>query len=149
MNFIVALLPIHTGYNAIIVFINKFSKRGYFIATHTSVTAPEVARIFFHNIFKNHGLPQAIISDRDPRFTSKFWQALFKLCQTQLKMSTAFYPQTDGQTERMNRTLEEMLRIYTIYAQDRWDERLPALEFVYNNSKNATTGKTPFEIDTG
>jgi len=102
MDFIVALPPTHSGYDAIIVFVDKFSKRGYFIATHTSVTVPEVARIFFHNIFKNHGLPQAIISDRDPRFTSKFWQALFKLCQTQLKMSMAFHPQTDRQTERIN-----------------------------------------------
>src|ERR1043165_1383966 len=103
MNFIVTLPPIYAGYDAIVVFVDKFSKRGYFIATHTSVTALEVAWIFFHNIFKNYGLPQAIISDRDPRFTSKFWQALFKLCQTQLKMSTAFHPQTNRQIERMNR----------------------------------------------
>src|ERR1043165_8919104 len=103
MDFIVALPPIHSGHDAIVVFVDKFSKRGYFIATHTSVTALEVARIFFHNIFKNHSLLQAIISDRDLQFTSKFWQALFKLCQTQLKMSTAFHPQTNRQIERMNR----------------------------------------------
>jgi len=72
MDFIIALPPTHSGHDAIVVFIDKFSKRGYFITTHTSVTAPEVAWIFFHNIFKYHGLPQAIISDRDPQFTSKF-----------------------------------------------------------------------------
>ena len=82
---------------------------------HTSATAPEVAKIFFTTIFRNHGLLKVIISDRDPKFTSKFWQSVFKHLGTKTAMSIAFHPQTDGQTERMNRTLEEMLRIYTSY----------------------------------
>jgi hypothetical protein len=116
---------------------------------HTSATAPEVAKLFFSVIFKNHGLPRVIVSDRDAKFTSHFWQALFKQLGTKTAMSTAFHPQTDGQTERLNRTLEEMLRAYVTYKQDQWDEYLPAAEFAYNNSKQASTGFTPFELDCG
>jgi hypothetical protein len=116
---------------------------------HTSATAPEVAKLFFSVIFKNYGLPRVIVSDRDAKFTSHFWQALFKQLGTKTAMSTAFHPQTDGQTERLNRTLEEMLRAYVTYKQDQWDEYLPAAEFAYNNSKQASTGFTPFELDCG
>jgi hypothetical protein len=116
---------------------------------HTSITALEVAKIFFSTIFKNHGLPQVIISDRDAKFTSRFWKTLFEQVGTKLALSTAFHPQTDGQTERMNRTLEEMLRAYASYKQNNWDEYLPAAEFAYNNSKQPSTGYTPFELDCG
>jgi hypothetical protein len=116
---------------------------------HTTATAPEVAKIFFNTIFRHHGLPQVIVSDRDAKFTSHFWKSLFERVGTKLAMSTAFHPQTDGQTERLNRTLEEMLRIYATYNQNTWDEYLPAAEFAYNNSKQASTGFTPFELDCG
>ena len=149
MDFIVQLPPTKAGFDAIVVFVDRYTKRAYFCSTHTSATAPETAKIFFATIFKNHGLPKAIISDRDAKFTSKFWRALFGQLGTKLSMSTAFHPQTDGQTERMNRTLEEMLRIHATYKQDTWDEYLPAAEFAYNNSKQASTGFTPFELDTG
>ena len=78
-------------------------------------------------IFKHYGLPKAIISDQDARFTSHFWKALFEQLGTKLSMSTAFHPQTDGQTERINHTLEEMLWIYATYKQDQWNEYLPLL----------------------
>jgi len=117
MDFIVQLPTTHRGYDAIIVIVDRLSKRAHFCPTHTSVTAPEVAKIFFSTIFKNHGLPQTIISDRDVKFTSRFWKTLFEQVGTKLALSTAFHPQTDGQTERMNRTLEEMLRAYTSYCE--------------------------------
>ena len=120
----------------------------HFHSTHTTVTASEVAKIFFDVIFKHHGLLKAIISDQNTHFTSHFWKALFKQLGTKLSMSTAFHPQTDGQTERMNRTLEEMLQIHATYKQDQWNKYLPAAEFAYNNSKQASTGFTPFELDT-
>src|SRR5271170_171828 len=116
---------------------------------HTSATAPEVAKIFFATIFKNHELPRVIISDRDAKFTSHFWQTLFKQLGTKTAMSTAFHLQIDRQTERLNRTLEEMLRAYVTYKQDQWDKYLPATEFTYNNSKQALTGFTSFELDCG
>ena len=149
MDFIVQLPLTKQGYDAIFVVVDKLFKRAHFIPTHTSATAPETAKLFFNVIFKDHGLPRTIISDRDAKFTSKFWQQLFKELGTTLSMSTSFHPQTDGQTERTNRTLEEMLRAYVNYKQDNWDEYLPLAEFAYNNSKQASTGFTPFELDCG
>ena len=149
MDFIVQLPLTKQGHDAIVVFVDRLTKRAHFQAMHTSATAPEVAKLFFSVIFKNHGLPRVIVSDRDAKFPSHFWQALFKQLGTKTAMSTAFHPQTDGQTERLNRTLEEMLRAYVTYKQDQWDEYLPAAEFAYNNSKKASTGFTPFELDCG
>jgi hypothetical protein len=149
MDFIVQLPLTRQEHDAIVVFVDRLSKRAHFIPMHTSATAPEVAKIFFNTIFRNHGLPKVIISDRDPKFTSRFWQTVFKHLGTKTAMSTAFHPQTDGQTERMNRTLEEMLRAYVTYKQDQWDEYLPAAEFAYNNLKQVSTGYSPFELDCG
>jgi transposase InsO family protein len=112
--------------------------------TTTNATAPEIAGIFFKTVFHQHGLPRVIVSDRDPKFTSHFWQALFKTLGTQIAMSTAFHPQTDGQTERMNRTLEQMLRNYVSYEQDDWDHYLTYAEFAYNNAVQSSTGLFPF-----
>ena len=148
MDFIVQLPTTQNGHDAIVVFVDHYTKRAHFHPTHTTVTAPEVAKIFFDVIFKHYGLPKAIISDQDTCFTSHFWKALFEQLGTKLSMFTAFHSQTDGQTERMNHTLEEMLRIHVTYKQDQWDEYLPAAEFAYNNSKQASTGFTPFELDT-
>jgi hypothetical protein len=86
------------------------------------------------------------VSDRDGRFVGKFRQELFRLTQVRLAMSLSHHPQTDGQTERTNRTMEEMLRHYVNYRQNKWDEVLPALEYAYNNSINATTRQVPFEL---
>ncbi len=90
--------------------------------------------------------PKVLVSDRDPRFTSIFWQRLMALTGTRLNMSTARHPQTDGQTERANRTLEEMLRAYVSPYQDDWDQHLLAVEFAYNNSEQASTKYSPFYL---
>jgi hypothetical protein len=100
-------------------------------------------------VVRLHGVPEMILSDRDPRFTAKFWRAAWKLLGTLLTMSTAYHPETDGQTERANRTLEEMTRSYVNWKQDDWDEHLSALELAYNNSVQASTGKTPFFLNAG
>ena len=105
--------------------------------------------MFIDNIFRLHGLPRTIVSDRDPRFTSDFWKALFEILNVKLKPSTAYHPETDGQTERVNRTLEQVLRAYVGYHQDDWDRWLPLVEFAYNNAKQASTGLTPFYCDLG
>ena len=104
------------------------------------MSAPEVARIFIDHIFRLHGLPSVIVSDRAPRFTGNFWKSLNKILGVKLAMSTAFHPQTDGQTERMNRTLESILRNFVNYKCDDWDAYLSLAEFAYNNSVNASTG---------
>jgi hypothetical protein len=89
------------------------------------------------------------VSDRDPRFVSRFWKSLFKICGTSLNVSTAYHPETDGQTERTNRTLEQILRAYVRYKQDDWDQYLYGAEFAYNNSEQASTGISPLKMLTG
>ena len=149
MDFITHLPVTKNGNDSIVVFVDRLSKRAHFRALHSTATAPEIAKLFFTTIFVNHGLLTTIISDRDAKFTSRFWKALFKLTDTRLAMSTAYHPQTDGQTERLNRTLEEMLRAYVGYKQDNWDEYLTMAEFAYNNAKQMSSGFTPFELDCG
>ena len=112
-------------------------------------SAPAIARVYFDTVFRHKGLSRTIISDRDPRFTSHFWRALFKLLGTKLKYSTAFHPQTDGQTERANRSIEEMLRHYVGARQTDWDLLLTPVEFAYNNSAQASTGHSPFYLNSG
>ncbi|KAJ9530115.1 hypothetical protein QJQ45_023360 [Haematococcus lacustris] len=137
------------GHDAIAVFVDKLTKMIHAVPTTTTVTASTLARLFFDNVFRLHGLPKVIVSDRDPRFTSTFWQELFKLTGTHLNMSTANHPQTDGQTERANRTLEDMLRNFVSPHHDDWDQHLTAAEFAYNASVQASTGYSPFRLNSG
>jgi transposase InsO family protein len=102
MDFITHLPKTKAGYDAIAIFVDTFSKMVHFVPTKTTATAPETAQLFFDHVFKLHGMPKSIVSDRDAKFTSRFWQTLFKTLGTKLAMSTAFHPQTDGQTERTN-----------------------------------------------
>ena len=149
MDLITSLPRTKDGYDAIFVVVDRLTKMVHFIPTTTRVTAPQLARLFFDNVFKYHGLPSVIISDRDPRFTGNFWRSLFASLGTQLAMSTSRHPQTDGQTERANRTLEEMLRGYVNRRTDDWSEKLSALEFAYNNHQQASTGHSPFFLNNG
>jgi transposase InsO family protein len=149
MDFITQLPVTKAGFDAIVIFVDMFSKMVHFVPTRTTATAPDTARIFFDNVFKLHGLPKSIVSDRDAKFTSRFWKSLFNTLGTKLAMSTAFHPQTDGQTERANRTLEDMLRAFTSYRQNDWDLQLSAVEFACNNAPNASTGMSPFQVNLG
>jgi transposase InsO family protein len=149
LDFIMSLPRTARGHDAILVIVDRLSKRAHFIPTWTTVTAEETAKLFFDHIFRHHGLPRSIISDRDPRFLSVFWSALFRQTGTKLLYSSTHHPQTDGQTERLNRTLEEMLRAYVNAKCDNWDDCLGAAEFAYNNSTQASTRLSPFELDTG
>lgn len=138
-----------SGYDCIVTFVDRLTKMVRIAPTFTSVSAEDLAAIFMNVVFRNHGMPKAIVSDRDPRFTSDFWRALFKATGTKLLMSTAYHPQTDGQTERANRTVEQMLRAYISPHHDDWDKHLAAVEFAYNNSEQASTGMTPFYLNYG
>lgn len=149
MDLITALPKTRDGHDAIVVFVDRLSKMAHFTATTTRVTAPGLAQLFFDTVFRQHGMPKIIVSDRDTRFTSLFWETLFKLMDTRLTMSTAFHPQTDGQTERTNRTLEQMLRNYVSYRQDDWDKLLTAAEFAYNNAKQTSMQLSPFLLTYG
>ena len=146
MDFIVGLPCSKDGYDSILVIIDRLSKYVKLVPTTTTVTAPEVARLFVDHVMKSHGCPKSIVSDRDKNFTSHFWQTVCELWQIEQLMSTAFHPQTDGQTERVNRVLEEYLRSYVNPLHDDWDQYLPMAEFAINNSKQASTGMSPFEM---
>jgi transposase InsO family protein len=149
MDLITQLPKTPRGHDAVFTIVDKLSKRTHFLPTTTNIDALGLAQLFFDRVFVHHGLPKTIVSDRDPRFTSKFWDSLFALLDTKLSMSTSYHPQTDGQSERANRTLEDMLRAYCYDRQDTWDTRLSAAEFAYNNSVNDSTGFTPFFLDCG
>lgn len=142
-------LPASNGFNTITTFTDKTSKMMRIAASRETDTAADVAQLFFDTVFRHHGIPASIISDRDPRFTGSFWTHLFHLTGTKLRMSSAYHPQTDGQTERDNRTVEDMLRPFVNDHVSNWSQLLPAVEFAYNNSVHASTGYTPFYLNYG
>ena len=138
-----------SGHDAILVVIDRLSKMAHFLPTRTTITAPQTAKLFIDNIFRLHELPKSLIIDRDTRFTSTFWQSIFKSLGTHLKMSTSFHPKIDGQTERTNRTLITGIRSYINTLHSNWDSLLPTLEFVYNNSTQKSTRFSPFFLNYG
>lgn len=149
MDFITNLPKTTAGYDAILTCVDKLTKMVHLAPTRTTATALETAEIYFNTVTRLHGLQSSIISDRDPKFTSKFWEALMDLWETKLGRSTAFHPQTDGQTERTHRTLEEILRAYVSDRHDDWDKRMAAAEFAINNAPSASSGESPFFLNYG
>lgn len=146
MDFVFGLPRTSRGHDGVLVFVDRLSKMAHFIPTKQTVTAPEVARLFIDNVYRLHGLPKSIVSDRDPRFTGNFWRSLFKILKTKLNMTTAFHPQADGQTERTNRTWQAIMRHYVNHKPQDWDLQLSLVEFAYNNSPSMSTGISPFKI---
>jgi len=137
------------GYDCIMVVVDQLTKRAHFIPTTTTATADQTAHLFFNNVWKHHGLPIAIISDRDSKFTSGFWKTLWLLLGSKLKMSTAYSPQTDGQTERLNRTLEEFVRAYIDPQIGNWSQLLAPAEYAYNSAYHESIKMSPFLADCG
>ena len=146
MDLITALPKTTQGHDAILVFVDRLSKMIRCVPTKKKIGAQATAKLFKDHIFRYHGLPEVIIADRDPRWNSLFWRSVFQSLQTRTRLSTAYHPQTDGQTERANRTIEEMLRSYVHPYGDDWDQRLGDAEFAYNNSEQRSTGQTPFYL---
>ena len=149
IDFISPLPKTNSQHDAIMVVVDKLTKYAHFIPTVSTLTATQTATLFFREIVRHHGLPATIISDRDTRFTSFFWRALWNLLGTSFNMSTSAHPETDGQTERMNRTLEQMLRSYVNYKTNDWDEHLVYCEMAYNNSVQSSTGYSPYYMNYG
>ena len=133
LDWIIDLPPSHY-HDAILVVLDKLTKMALFIPTTKSMAAPNVASLFLQ-----HGLPDTLVSDWDPVFTSHFWRRLLELCGIRANRSTAFHPQTDGQTARLNSVLEKYLRIYTDYQQPDKTNLLPIAKSSYNNSKHSAT----------
>ena len=142
-------LPTSKECTAILVVVDRLSKMVHFIATTETLTAGGLAALFRDHIWRLHGIPSSITSDRGSLFTSEFWKHLSQLLETKRNLSTAFRPQTDGQTERTNANMEQYLRMYCNYQQDNWVELLSMAEFAMNNTKSATTGMTPFFANYG
>ncbi|GJP55979.1 hypothetical protein CLOM_g15017 [Closterium sp. NIES-68] len=144
LDFITRLPTTTSAHDAILVVIDKFSKMGHFIPTHTTARTEETAQLFVRYIISQHGIPATLISDRDPKFTTRFWKELMPLLGTKLAMSSAYHPQTDGKTKRLNQIVEQLLRAACKDNISKWDLHLPGLEFAYNNATHAATGQTPF-----
>jgi len=116
---------------------------------HTTVTVEEAARLFLYQVWKLHGLPKCVISDRGPQFIACFTKELYCLLRIKLVSSTAWHPQTDGQIEHMNQELDQYLRLFVNERQDNWYDLLPMAEFQHNNHIHSTAQQPPFLLDTG
>ena len=136
-------------YDSILMETCKLTKEAYLIPYMEASNAKELAYAFLKNFVSKHGMPSKIITDRDKLFTSKFWKSLMKQMGGEQKMITAFHPQANGQTERMNQTIEQYLRYYVNFQQDNWVELLPMAEFIFNSIEGSTTGVTPFYANKG
>jgi transposase InsO family protein len=127
------------------VVVEKLSKATHFILVKSTCKVIDIANIFMKEIFRLHGMPKEIISDRDMKFTSNFWRSLFVGLETKLLFSTAYHPQTDGQTERVNQVLEDMLSMHVMHDPNKWEDYLPLVEFAYNNGYQESLKMSPFE----
>ncbi|GJR18333.1 reverse transcriptase domain-containing protein [Tanacetum coccineum] len=145
MDLVIKLPRSSSGYDAIWVIVDRLTKSAYFLPIREDYKTEKLARIYINEIVTKHGVPVSIIFDRDGRFTSHFWQVLQKALGTQVFMSTAYHPETDGQSERTIQTLEDMLRACVMDFGGSWDTHLPLVEFSYNNSYHKSIKCSPFE----
>jgi len=137
-DFITKLL-LAQGYDSILVVVNRLTKMVYFIPTTEKTSAEGLARLFRNNIWKLYGFPESIISDRGPQFIAGLMWELNEILGIKSKLSTVFYPQTDGQTERVNQELEQYLRMFIDHRQEQWLEWLGMAKFAYNNKAHSST----------
>ena len=145
MDFIVGLPRTRDGYDSICVIVDRLTKTTHFIPVRTTYTSAKLAELYMSRIVCLHGVLKKIVSDRGTQFTSRFWQKLHENLDTHLNFSSAYHPQTDGQTERTNQILEDMLRACALKYGNSWDKSLSYAEFSYNNSYQASLKMSPFE----
>ena len=148
VDFITKLLVV-AGKDAILVVCDRLSKMTHFVATTEGTTAEGLARLFWNNVWKLHGLPESIVLDRGPQFAAELTKKLNRMLGIRTKLSIAFHPQTDGQTERMNQELEQYLRFFVEHRQKDWPEWLAVAEFVINNKVHMATKVSPFMANYG
>ncbi|GJT26510.1 putative nucleotidyltransferase, ribonuclease H [Tanacetum coccineum] len=146
MDFVTGLPRTQRKHDAIWVVVDRLTKSAHFLPIRKDYPVSKLAEMFQQEIVRLHGTPSAIVSDRDPRFTSRFWKGLQKAWGTRLKFSTAFHPETDGQSERTIQTLEDMLRSCALEWAGNWDDYICLVEFAYNNSWHASIKCAPFEM---
>jgi transposase InsO family protein len=146
MDFIVGLPRTQSGNDSIWVIMDRLTKVAHFIPIKTTYSRPQLAELYMSRIVYLHGVPKKIMSDRGTQFTSMFWERLHETLDTQLRFSSAYHPQTDGQTERVNQILEDMLRACALQYGRSWDKSLLYVEFSYNNSYQESLKMAPFEL---
>ena len=145
MDFVVGLPRCQSGHDTIWVIVDRLTKSAHFLPIRNSDSLDKLAQLYVKEIIRLHGTPVSIVSDRDPRFTSRFWPNLQNALGTRLHFSAAFHPQTDGQSERTIQNLEDMFRTCVMEFRGSWDTHLPLMEFAYNNSYQASIGMAPYE----
>jgi IS30 family transposase len=146
MNFIVRLPTTQSGYDSIWVIVDRFSKVAHFIPVKTTYNRAKLVELYITRIVCLHRVPKKIISDRGTQFTSRFWEKLHEAMDTRLNFSSAYHPQTNGQTESVNQIIEDTLRACAFKDSKRWDKCLPYVEFSYNNSYQKSLNMSPFEV---
>ncbi|KAG2809697.1 hypothetical protein PC129_g22516 [Phytophthora cactorum] len=146
-GFMLGLPDDKAGNTGVVVFVDRLSKMAHLAAVPDTIDGEGTASLFLDRVFRYHGLPEATVSDRDPRFTAKFRKSLFQVLGTRLDMSIADHPQTDGQTEHVNCVVEDILLSVCAEAPRRWSEALALAEFALNNAVHASTGFTPFYVN--
>jgi hypothetical protein len=145
MDFITGL-PTSTKQNdAIMVVVDKLRNYAHFIPVQSTCKAINIAQVFMQEIFRLHGMPKEIVDDKDTKFTSNFWKSLMAGLETKFLFSTAYHLQTNGQTERMNQILEDMIRMHVMHQPKKWEDYLPLVEFAYNNGYQTSLKMSPFE----
>ena len=142
-------LPVSKGHDSILVVCDRFSKMSHFVVTTEKTTAEGLAKLFRDNVWKLHGLPESVISDRGLQFAAELTKELNKMLGIETKLSTAYHPQTDGQTERTNQELEQYLRMYVNHRQNNWSEWLATAEFEFNNKMHTATKMSSFKVNYG
>jgi hypothetical protein len=145
IDFITALPKSTKQNDAIRVMVEKLSKSAHFVHVKSTCKAIDIANIFMKEIFRLHGMPKEIVSDRDTKFTSRFWKSLMDGFETKLLFSTPYHPQTDGQTERVDQIVEYMLRMHVMHQPKKWEDYLSLVEFSYNNGYHESLMMIPFE----
>ncbi|TYH01630.1 hypothetical protein ES288_A09G074600v1 [Gossypium darwinii] len=145
MDFVTSLPLTPRKKDVVWVVVNRLTKLAHFIPVHTDYSLDKLAELYIAKIVRLHEVPISIISNRDPRFTSRFWKKLQEALGMKLNFSTAFHPQTDGQSKRVIQILEDMLRCCVLEFEGSWEKYLPLVEFAYNNSHQSSIKMAPYE----